>query len=215
METKGIAPGHEQTDHTIRAVLFDYGGVLAEEGFREGLMEIGRSHGLSPETFFEQAAEAVYTTGYVTGHAEESAYWGELRDSLGIRGDDADLRRELLSRFVLRPWIMDLVGQLRARDLIVAILSDQTDWLEELDARDDFFKEFHHVFNSFHLGKGKKDPTLFADVAGRLGVHRERMLFIDDNDGHISRAREQGLHTILYEGRDSLIRDLNRMRLLP
>ena len=193
METKGIAPGHEQTDHTIRAVLFDYGGVLAEEGFREGLMEIGRSHGLSPETFFEQAAEAVYTTGYVTGHAEESAYWGELRDSLGIRGDDADLRRELLSRFVLRPWIMDLVGQLRARDLIVAILSDQTDWLEELDARDDFFKEFHHVFNSFHLGKGKKDPTLFCGCCrapgGAPGAHCfSLMTMMGTSHGRVNRV---------------------------
>ncbi len=33
----------------IKAVLFDFGGVLAEEGFREGLKSIGRKNGLDPE----------------------------------------------------------------------------------------------------------------------------------------------------------------------
>jgi hypothetical protein len=36
---------------SIQAVLFDYGGVLAEEGFREGLKNIARWHGLDPEAF--------------------------------------------------------------------------------------------------------------------------------------------------------------------
>ena len=34
----------------IKAVLFDFGGVLAEEGFRNGLLELGRRQGLNPQT---------------------------------------------------------------------------------------------------------------------------------------------------------------------
>jgi putative hydrolase of the HAD superfamily len=36
----------------IKAVLFDFGGVLAEEGFREGLKAIGVKNGLDPDDFF-------------------------------------------------------------------------------------------------------------------------------------------------------------------
>lgn len=214
MEQRGMSAMDDLTDHSIRVVLFDYGGVLAEEGFREGLMEIGQSHGLSPESFFEHAAEVVYETGYATGRAPESVYWAELRKSTGITGDDAELRNELLSRFVLRPWIFEIVRLLRKAGLTIAVLSDQTDWLDTLDARDDFFKEFHHVFNSFHLGKGKRDPTVFDDVAGRLDIPKERILFIDDNEGHVMRARQQGLRSLLYRNKETLVQDLKEMRLL-
>ncbi|MBM3303121.1 MAG: hypothetical protein FJY85_24645, partial [Deltaproteobacteria bacterium] len=64
---------------SIKAVLVDYGGVLAEEGFREGLKAIARANGLPEESFFDSATQAVYDSGYVTGHAAESAYWSLLR----------------------------------------------------------------------------------------------------------------------------------------
>jgi putative hydrolase of the HAD superfamily len=211
---KGINAVNCEIDDKIEVVLFDYGGVLAEEGFREGLMEIGRANGLSPESFFEQAAAAVYETGYVTGHAEESVFWDTLRKRTGIRGTDEDLRIEILTRFVLRPWILDIVRLLRDQGVKVAILSDQSNWLDELDRRDDFFQDFHCVYNSFHVGKGKMDATLFADVAEHLGVSPAQILFIDDNEGHIGRARELGFRVIHYQDKESVVTGLISLGLL-
>jgi putative hydrolase of the HAD superfamily len=189
----------------IQALLFDFGGVLAEEGFREGLMAIARANGLDPASFFRTAADEAYKTGYVVGDAQEGLYWNSLREKTGIRGSDEDLRRELLDRFVIRPWMLDMVRSLRGRVLSVSILSDQTNWLDELNRKYDFFKEFSHVFNSYHLGKGKNDPSLFTDVTRKLGVLPARALFIDDNSGHIERARSRGLNTILYRDREHLV----------
>ncbi len=87
--------------HNIKAVLFDFGGVLSEEGFREGLMAIGRAARFSPEAFFETAAAAVYDSGYVLGKADESAYWAMVRERTGIKGSDKEFRREILERFQL------------------------------------------------------------------------------------------------------------------
>lgn len=204
----------DQVDENIQVVLFDYGGVLAEEGFREGLKEIGRINGLAPDGFFECAADAVYATGYVTGHTLESSYWKDLRERAGIRGTDDDLRKEILDRFILRHWILDIVRRLRNSGLRVAILSDQTNWLDELDARDNFFKEFHRVFNSYYMGKGKRDSTIFEDVSRELGVPHHRILFIDDNEGHIVRAANIGLQVIHYRGKESLINRLETLELL-
>ena len=54
---------------SLKGVLFDYGGVLAREGFRGGLYAIARKNGLDPETFFLLASDAIYETGYITGRA--------------------------------------------------------------------------------------------------------------------------------------------------
>ncbi len=205
----------EKMDKRIKVVLFDFGGVIAEEGFFEGLKAIGRAHGLDPEQFFHDAAGLIYRTGYVLGTAEEKGYWAALRSETGITGTDDELRQELLKRFTLRPWMVELVRKIRSTLPNVSILSDQTNWLDELNERDDFFKEFDQVFNSYHLGKGKMDATIFTDIASRLGVDPGEIVFIDDNEGHIERARSSGLRAIHYHGRDALMRELESMGVLP
>jgi putative hydrolase of the HAD superfamily len=208
--------GQEATkpaDRRIKAILFDFGGVLAEEGFRQGLMEIARSNGLDPVSFFELASAAAYNTGYALGKADEKIYWDTLREKAGIRGSDEELRREILSRFVIRPWMIDLVRSLRDGLKDVSILSDQTNWLDELEARYGFFQEFTRVFNSYHMGKGKKDPELFSDIARELGLQPSEILFIDDNEGHTAGARSRGLNTILYRDRESLFSELAQLGL--
>jgi putative hydrolase of the HAD superfamily len=193
----------------VKVILFDYGGVLAEEGFREGLMAIARSNGLSPQVFFEMATAAVYESGYVVGRADEQSYWDLLRQRSGISQSNADLRKEILDRFILRPWMLEIVSGLRQSGYFVGILSDQTQWLDELDDRDHFFAEFNVVFNSYHLGRGKKDSQVFDEVAERLGVLPSEILFIDDNDGHIERAKSRGLQTILFRDKDSFIQEID------
>jgi putative hydrolase of the HAD superfamily len=94
--------------------------------------------------------------------------------------------------------MLALVRRLRAAGVITAILSDQTDWLDRLDARTPFFRDFDRVFNSFHLGKGKRDPSLFDDAARELGVAAATAAFVDDDPGNVSRAAGRGLHALLF-----------------
>lgn len=192
----------------IRAVLFDFGGVLATEGFHEGLFALARSQGLDPEELFQIAREAVYESGYLTGRGEESAFWELVRRRSGVRGSDAELSAECVDRFKLRPGMLELVRRLRALGVTTAILSDQTDWLERLDAQFSFYREFDRVFNSYRLGKGKRDASLFDDAVQALGVAPAAAVFIDDDPGNVARAAERGLHALLFRDEVALRRDL-------
>lgn len=198
----------------IEVVLFDYDGVLAEEGFREGLKAIAAQNGLSPVEFFEMATEAVHDSEYLVGRASESHYWDILRQRSGIKGTEDLLRREILTRFVLRPWMLELVRTIRRQDRMVAALSDQTNWLDELNYRDDFFKDFDVVFNSYHIGMSKRNPAVFPYVADRMGVAAAGILFVDDTEGHIERAASQGLKTILFRDRESFMAEMKSLNLL-
>ena len=97
----------------VEAILFDFGGVLAEEGFRDGLSAIAALNGLEPGTFVRTGFELVYETGYVTGRVDESFFWGALRSKTGIDGSDESLRHEILSHFRLRPPMIALVKGLK------------------------------------------------------------------------------------------------------
>ena len=184
----------------IKAIIFDFGGVLAEEGFKEGLMTIGKEKGFDPDHFFKILSELIYQTGYVTGSSDEHAYWNAVREKTGVTGDDKKLREEVLRRLKLRPEMMEVVKKIKTSGFIVAILSDQTNWLDDLNQRTPFYQHFDHVFNSFYLKKTKRDPSLFRDICVQLGLKPEEILFVDDSPDNIKRAASEGLKTIHFKG---------------
>ena len=195
----------------IKAILFDFGGVIAEEGFKNGLQAIARKQGLDPDRFFSAAQDLVYSTGYVIGQADEAAYWEVIRKETGLKIGDAQLRQEVLNRFIVRPAMIDLVQDLKKKGFLVGILSDQSNWLEELDQKYDFLRHFDRIFNSYHLHKSKKDPSLFRDVCTLLGVDPQEVLFIDDNLGNTERASSKGLKTIHFREVASFREDLYKI----
>jgi len=206
MPGENILPSH------IRAVLFDFGGVIAEEGFQNGLRHLAETRQLDPDEVMDAGREAVHDSGYVTGTGSEADFWDLLRQRTGITGDDGYLTGEILNRFIIRPWMIEYVRRLHAAGFITAILSDQTDWLERLDKRFHFTDDFDRVFNSYRIGKSKRDPTLFNDVITTLDIIPGEALFIDDDAGHVKRAREQGLWAIQFKNRDDFHA---RLRALP
>jgi len=193
---------------SIDLILFDFGGVIAEEGFRNGLISIAHLNGLDSAIFLKEAYELTFKGGYVTGKVDEHTFWNMLRERTGIKGSVQKLRNELLSRFVVRNWMLELVQRLKDASVVTAILSDQTNWLDELDAQHNFFRLFDRVFNSYHLGKCKKDPSLFEDVLGEMNFRPEQSLFIDDSQDNIKRATHRGLHTIYYQDKNSFMKNM-------
>ncbi len=193
---------------SISMILIDYGGVLAEEGFREGLFAIARKTGLNEHSFFDVAQEAVYSSGYLTGRSTESDYWNTVRRLTGVNLSDEVMRKEIISRFQLRPVMLKLVRMLREKGLRIVILSDQTNWLDELDSRDNFFCHFDHVYNSFNIGKGKRDASIFPDILGLMSMKPHEVLFIDDNESHVDRAVSSGLSGITFTEPEDLISEL-------
>ncbi|MFK4764509.1 HAD family hydrolase [Desulfobaculum sp. SPO524] len=192
----------------VDAVIFDFGGVLAEEGFFQGLAHIAEVAGKDREHVAETAVDIVRKDGYGEGRIDEAEFWRRFRERTGVSGSDADLREELLSRFVPRGFMFAAVDNLRKAGYKVAILSDQTNWLEELEERHSFCSRFDVVHNSWKTGVTKKDTAAFTGMLDALGVAPQRAAFIDDHGGHIRRARALGLHAIHYTDRESFEREL-------
>jgi putative hydrolase of the HAD superfamily len=191
----------------IKAILLDFGGVVAEEGFRDGISAIGEKQ--NAPGLFETADRLIYEDGYVLGLCEERQFWQDLRDASGIRGPDEGLRREVLGRFRLRPEVLVKVEELNRRGLVTAVLSDQTNWLDEINGRTPFFHHFARVFNSYRMHKGKRDPSVFLDACRELNVRPGEAVFVDDKPANIERAEAVGLRGILYRGFEDFSSALN------
>jgi hypothetical protein len=60
------------TTCSIDVILFDFGGVLAEEGFVNGLKAIAAMNGLDSDTLVKTGFETVHDTGFVVGRSDEA-----------------------------------------------------------------------------------------------------------------------------------------------
>lgn len=181
---------------------------MAEEGYVAGLMVIAKKNNLDEDQFVKIGFETGYDTGFITGKVREDAFWAAMRKKSGIRGSDHELTEEILSCFILRPWMLEKVSALRENGIIVGILSDQCHWLDELDERHNFFRYFDYVFNSYYLGLSKRNSIIFDHVLKQMKVAPDEVLFIDDHMPHLERARSRGIHTIHYIDRESFLSEL-------
>jgi putative hydrolase of the HAD superfamily len=195
----------------VKVVLFDFGGVLAEEGFRNGLLTLAREQQLDENSMPVEGMRAVYDSGFVLGRATASDFWALLRKRTGLAGNDEVLTERILDGFVVRPWMMELVVNLKHRGYMTGILSDQTHWLDILDQRYHFYQHFDHIFNSYYLGKGKQDITLFADVAALLHIPPTEILFVDDDNANVTRARSCHYQVIIYIDEAQFIAELEKV----
>lgn len=195
----------------IRSILFDFGGVLAEEGFRDGLLALAKEQKLNIEQMPAQAMHAVYDSGFVLGHGTAADFWALLRERSGLKGEDTALSKRILDGFIIRPWMLELVKKLHEDAYITGILSDQTHWLDKLDQHYHFYPVFDHIYNSYYLGKGKQDVSLFTDVASDLKLKPGEILFIDDDAANVARAQRAGMQTIHYLDRESFTAALESM----
>jgi len=200
---------NNKTGSHIKLALFDFGGVIADEGFKLGLLSIGEANGIDPRTFYTSVVSIISCCGYLTGKADEKTFWQEVRKQFVLQGTNEDLRDQIFSRFTIRGWMLEIVEQLRDQNILTAILSDQTDWLDRLNNKDDFFKYFDRVFNSFYLKQSKHNGgKIYGVVLSEMNVPAGSALFVDDNESNIKKAKSKGLHTIHYKDRKSFETEL-------
>lgn len=194
----------------IELVLFDFGGVLAEEGFLAGLATIARKNKMKPDVVTEQVKDIIFNNGFIAGRCDEAAFWDDVRSTTGVSGSDAELRAEILDNFILRPWMFDIVERLKSAGVRVAILSDQVNWLDELNGKFHFFDKFERVFNSFYHGTHKGEERFFQLALEELQLEPGKILFVDDAVRNIAVATSLGFRSILYTDKESFLEQLGK-----
>ncbi|PIE74848.1 MAG: hypothetical protein CSA18_02755 [Deltaproteobacteria bacterium] len=192
----------------INLVLVDFGGVIAQEGFKAGIRYIAEKHGFDTDKFMKTAFELVYGCGFTTGKNDSDGFWDRLKQITALNLDNDTLTSIILERFVVREELLLIIEKISEKNIKTAVLSDQTNWLDELDKKYDFFKYFDKIFNSYHLGITKKDPEIFDRVIAEMDEKPENTLFIDDYMPHLERAEQKKIKTILFKNMEDFRQDI-------
>jgi len=184
----------------IRAVIFDFGGVLCFPPTEQQLAEAAALCGLSVEAFVH--AFWLNRRNYDRGH-DPAAYWRDIAGRAGRTFDDAMVaemvKREIdfWTRFDER--VMRWVRQLQAARYGTGILSNLPRPLGEgLRATHGFLDAFDQVTFSYELGCIKPEREIYEHAVHGLGIPAEETAFLDDRLENVEGARAAGLQAILF-----------------
>ncbi len=197
----------------IRAVGFDYGGVIGGNGERgiDFSKKVSALLGIS----FEEYKQHYFSLNHLINLGEVETwrdFWGiflqncgkpEKLDELMVLSDEASRQLELVDE-----RIIELVDKLRASGYKVGLLSNNTtENGQKLRA-----KGLHEHFDVFHISAETKlmkpNPTAFERFAQELAIKPRELAFIDDSEKSLSTAQECGFTPILFRSREQLVEEL-------
>ncbi|WP_169927837.1 HAD-IA family hydrolase [Labilithrix luteola] len=191
----------------IRAVLFDFGGVILSSPIDELLAyeaDVGLRAGFLQDLNKQQSdtnAWARMERGEL-GEDEFYALFEAEARALGGTVDARTLFLRLTGR--IRTEMVDAVRNLRSRYVTMCVTNNMRigfgSAMASTEAKAAEIAEvmtlFHHVVESWKIGTRKPERRFFEHACGLAGVEAAECVFLDDLGTNLKTARAMGMRTI-------------------
>ncbi len=190
----------------IKAVIFDFGGVLMKTGDPAGRREWESRLGLQPGDLERVVHGRRSWLEAQQGKMTPAQYWQDVVNFLGISAAALpQLQHDYFRDDRLDQDLMALIGSLRKAGYKVGLLSNDVPTLEhKLRGELGIYEAFDRVIISALIGVMKPDPRAYEAIVTALGVSASESVFIDDNAANIDGARKFGMAAIHYRAGQDL-----------
>jgi epoxide hydrolase-like predicted phosphatase len=187
------------TANEIRAVIFDWGGVMQTLPGRERTVEWERRLALAPGTL-AKVLWGELQDQLMVGAITNDEYIQQVADRLGFSSAEAADRftDEFYSVVRLNWEVVSAVRMLRGRYKVALLTNAWPDADRLLFEKQgiDVHAEFDVYVNSADVGLCKPDPAIYLLTLERLDIASQETVFLDDNERNVEAARALGMHAI-------------------
>ncbi len=188
----------------VKAVIFDYGGVLCKLPTDRQIQELAGLCDLSAAEFLKHFWN--YRLAYDRGDLDGPLFWKSIAKASG-----KSYTAEQMAVFVekdVRLWLemdepmLEWNRTLRAAGYKTAILSNMPDSLgAHLYENSDLFAQFDHVTLSYEIRSAKPESKIYQSCLANLALKAGDAVFLDDKVVNIRAAQAIGIHAITFKSR--------------
>lgn len=199
----------------IKAVVFDFGGVIEIWGSGSILTAIAESIGVPAKDFREECFRQNHLSnvGNIAWEEMMLKVVESFTDSSEARAKTIGIIEEFQSRKEINAELLSWFPILRANGYKVAILSNATSQLKVRLQKLGIDALVDEAVVSGEIGFQKPHAEAFHVLFERLGVHPEEVVFIDDASKSLEKATEIGYVPILFRNNEQLKTDLRSLRI--
>jgi len=192
----------------MKAVIFDWGGVLCEETARGLISYFSKTLAVTPEALV--TAFRPFAASFQKGLITEDELWEGMSAVLAVeRPHNPSLWGEALRAiYVPKEEMFALAAAVKEKGYTVGLLSNA-----EMAAMHFFYEQgYGALFDAavFSCAEGTRKPEqrIYEIALERLSIKPHETVFIDDRADFITGAQQLGIHTIRFESPDQVKRDL-------
>ena len=208
---------------TIRAVVFDIGGVLeitqdlSPTRSQDSITRSWETRLGLPAGEIDVRMRDAWIGGSI-GTVTLDEVHQALRDRVGLDEEQlaafmADMWREYLG--TANTELIQYARGLRPR-YRTGVLSNSFVGAREQEQRAYGFADLvDEMIYSHECGMSKPDPRIYALTCERLGVRPQETVFLDDSEMCVTGARDAGWHAVLYTDNATVIDEIERLLAQP
>jgi epoxide hydrolase-like predicted phosphatase len=194
---------------SIRAVVFDMGGVLVRTENRAPRTQLAARLGLTYDELSASVFDSKSAHQAMKGEITTAEHWEAVRKTLGVTKEEfALVPLEFWGGDALDQKLIDYLRSLRPH-YKTALLSNAWDdlrqMIEEVWMINDAFDE---ILISAEVGLVKPDRRIFERLISDLGMEPAEAVFVDDFPHNVEAAKAAGLEAIHFLGPDQALGEL-------
>ena len=181
----------------IKAVIFDWHGVLDHRKLESLLVKLSEISGMS----ILEVKEKLKTIGLDevnVGLIEPEQYWQGVERIFNISSEDMGNFEKIVLTFEKYEEVWSWLEKNKSK-YIYAILSDCPQDKVDLIRREADLSLFKIVHFSVEMRMSKRDDEFFLNILKELNLSPRECFYVDDSPRPIDTANRLGLHAILFK----------------
>ncbi|MFX1251437.1 MAG: HAD family hydrolase [Promethearchaeota archaeon] len=183
----------------IKAVIFDYGGVLdSSRQTDEGFKAAAALFGVSPQKLYNVLFNSSPAFKALIGAINEDTYYDYVAEILNVESYRDELPVIIFGQSQINPQLLNILKTVRKHNYRTAIISNALPGLEQILNLWEVTPLFDLIVNSAVVKLAKPDPRIYELALKQLALKAKECLFIDDQPINVDTAQNLGMNALHY-----------------
>lgn len=199
---------------TLRAVIFDLGGVLVRTEYQAPRQTLAERFGME----YEDMDNLVFGGGpngtaaqATVGMISADEHWQAVARKLKIRDDELEaVRTQFFAGDVIDWNLINLLRSLRGR-YKTGLISNAWSDLRAFILKQKFEDAFDRIIISAEVGAAKPDARIYQIALEQLEVSPNEAVFVDDFHENIAACEQVGMLGIHFREPEAVIKQLKKL----
>lgn len=199
---------------SIRAVLFDLGGVIVRTEYQAPRQHLAESLGMD----YDDIDRIVFGGGTngsaaraTLGQISEDDHWLNVMKILKQPASESErIRTEFFAGDIVDRTILDYLRSIRPK-YKTGLISNAWSGLRNYILREKFEDAFEYMIISSEVGAAKPSEEIFHIALKQLGVRPNEAVFVDDFIENIEACEKVGMQGIHFRDAESAMKQLKAL----
>jgi putative hydrolase of the HAD superfamily len=199
---------------SIKAVAFDYGGVISYYQDGRAMQDLADLAGI--DISLMRRIYWDHRPAYDQGLVDGAAYFRNMLAGAGVLADSALIEklidRDLASWAAVNPETEKLIGDLKKAGFKTAVLSNMVrDFIDRVKETLPVLAVPDVAVYSCDVDTVKPEEKIYRILLSRLGCGAEELVFFDDVEANVEGARKLGIAALSWKGPEEARKELGML----